>query len=358
MANRKHNRRGIGKVIACLFLIAIIGLGAAWGTGYGLTGEANPGNWTKKPTDKVTANVAVSNDGQLMESGSVYNMPAGFTFLAARSTSSETTEYVLGGEITLTAALSNEYINGMFDWSANFANPAAEWAQGKHTDYYISITPLEDGRKATVKYLAPFAEQIILTATLQGTESSDTCTIDYLYNVKSVQQFSTWHFTDYVCFSIAVTYNETGTLKGEYSFGKLGISIDNDFCLRIKNYLKFDISFKNYFVASFSELIEPSFDTDEDGFYLETNEEITPTLFIKDFDGYDEAHQNAIKYAWYAANKATNKGNNAYLDFGADYIYKGNLIARIEESDLGCCVNAAQYGNITPSVTLNKNYAF
>ena len=84
MAGNKKKGGGIGKVIACLLLVVIIGLGASWGTGFALTGEANPGNWKKQNSEAVTPNtVAVTNDGQLMESGNVYNMPAsGFTFLS------------------------------------------------------------------------------------------------------------------------------------------------------------------------------------------------------------------------------------------------------------------------------------
>ena len=43
MAGNKKKGGGIGKVIACLLLVVIIGLGASWGTGFALTGEANPG---------------------------------------------------------------------------------------------------------------------------------------------------------------------------------------------------------------------------------------------------------------------------------------------------------------------------
>ncbi len=361
MAGNKKKGGGIGKVIACLLLVVIIGLGASWGTGFALTGEANPGNWKKQNSEAVTPNtVAVTNDGQLMESGNVYNMPAsGFTFLSARSTSSETTEYVAGGEVTLSAELSNEYINGKIEWSVNFPNPSSAWATGKVADYFISLTPSEDSRQVTLKYLAPFSEQIILTATLQGSESSDTCTIDCLYQVTSiVLSEREYYFEDYVCLSMQGYYNEIGTLKGDYTFKNLYISIDEDFRSQVKNYLKFDIVFKPYVVNSFSELIEPSFDTDEDGFYLETNEQITPALFIEDFDTYDEAHQNAIKYAWYAAQRATNNSNNAYIDYGTNYNYKGTLIQSLEESDISFYVSARQYSNLTPSVTLNKNYVF
>ena len=49
MAKARYQKRsGAGKVaaaIAAILLIAIIAFGAVWGTGFALTGKANPAEW-------------------------------------------------------------------------------------------------------------------------------------------------------------------------------------------------------------------------------------------------------------------------------------------------------------------------
>lgn len=345
----------VAAVVAVLLVLAVVGLGSAWATGWAITGEVNPSNWKNTAEATEPRTVAVTNDGQALTNGCTYDMPAGFTFLSARSVSSETLEYVAGGEITLTAELSNEYINGKFDWSADFANSSSAWAQGKVASYYVGLEPIDGGRQVKLNYLAPFSEQIILTATLQGTESSASCTIDCLFRIKSVQPSTGWHFTDYVCLGVTPKYVDNGTVKGELTFHSIYASIDESFQNKVKSFLNFDIDFKGYYANSFDNSV---YDSDENGFYLDTNVEITPTLFIKNYETYDEEHQNAICYAWYAANKATNNSNNATYDFAVDYNYNGQFVEKLEESEIGCCVNAIQYRDLAPSVTLNKNYAF
>ena len=345
-----------GRAVAAVLALAVAAWGGAWATGYAITGNANPAKWKDKQTTTTTPRtVAISSDGQALTSGCTYDMPKGLAFLSARSFSSETTEYVAGGEITLTAELSNEYINGRFDWSVDFANPDAEWAQGKVASYYVGLEPIDDGRQVKMKYLAPFSEQIILTATLQDTKNSASCTVDCLYDVLQIEAICGWHFTDYVCLSETSRLSETGTVKGDFSFASLYCSIEERFQSEVKNFLNFDITFKAYYAAEFENCIP---DNRENGFDMETNVEITPALFIKDFEAYDEEHQTAIKFAWYAANKATDNSNNAYFDFGINYNYNGIFCELLQESDIACCVNAHQYSDLAPSVTLNKNIVF
>lgn len=357
----KTKKSVAGRVVAavlCILLLAVAALGGAWGTGYALTGEANPANWKSFKPSGATAThttVAVSSDGQLMENGKAYEMPAGFTLLSARSFSSETTEYVAGGEITLTAGLSNEYINGKFDWSADWANPDAEWAQGKVATYYVALEPSEDGKEVTVNYLEPFSEQIIIIATLQGSDSSDSCTIDCLYDVDIKQVNANGYFEDYVCCDIFTTFGAVGTVKGDVNFKSVGVSIDIDFQERVKNFLNFDIKFKRYTGTGFAES-EISYD--ETGITLDSNTQITPALYIDGFDELDEEHQTAIKYAWYAANKATGNGYNSMLDVECNYNYSGTYIRAVENMEIVFLVSAQQYSDLAPSVTLNKNVVF
>lgn len=354
---KKNVVKGILTAFGGIIGILVIACAGAWGGIYAVTGEANPLNWAglKNPTATTPRTVAISSEGEELKDGEAYAMPAGFTFLSARSTSSATTEYVAGGEITLTASLSNEYINGKFDWSADFKDPNAEWAQGKVAGYYVALEPSEDGRKVTVKYLAKFSEQIILTATLQGSDSSDSCTIDCLYDVYIKKVNGNCHFTDYVCFNILTTFGDVGTVKGDVIIESVGISVDIDFQEQLKNFLKFDIKFKRYNGTGFAEN-EVSYD--ETGIYLDSNTFITPALFIEGFDDYDEEHQTAIKYAWYAANKATENGYNSMLDVVCSYSYAGTFIQTVENMEIVLLISAIQYSDLTPSVTLNKNVIF
>ena len=358
---------GIGKVIGCLLLVVIIGLGASWGTGYALTGEANPVNWRKAEnsdeTDKSAQIVAFSSDGTPMEQGGSYAMPAGLTYTAKQS------EYAPSGEITLTASLDNEYINAKYDWSVNFADPSTTWAADKIATNYVTVTPLTDGgNKAHITYLNAFAEQLIITVSLRGStseSSSDTCTVDCIKAVTMKDpSLDCTDFSDGACFGIDLEFG-VGTVQGRVEFDTARLYVYDDFQSAVQDYLTFQISYKSAGVVSDEKVlkIEPYqgnfigfLDIKVDGnyFYFDYSD------FIKDFDTYDDAHKDAIKYAWYHAY-ADKGGNysNLIMDVDFSYHFQNSKISGFAESDYrNCCLYGEEGYYIEPSVTLNKNVAF
>ena len=229
---RNRQKRGgkvIAIIIAAVLLLAAGGCAGAWGAGFALTGEANPTKWASlKPVELLPRTVAITNEGQALTNGCTYDMPAtGFAFLSeARN---NYTEYVADGEITLTAEIDNEYINGKFDWSADFANASSAWAQGKVTSYYVGLEPIDGGRQVKVTYLAPFAEQIVLTATLQGTESSASCTIDCLKTVTLENPDSCGtDIADYIAFQSYYNYG-VGTVEGDFELAYFRLELKQNF---------------------------------------------------------------------------------------------------------------------------------
>ena len=62
----------------------------------------------------------------------------------------------------------------------------AEWSGGKTVTEYVTATPAEDTRSVTLTCLAAFGDQIVLTATVSGTNNSATATVDYLRKVEGL----------------------------------------------------------------------------------------------------------------------------------------------------------------------------
>ena len=126
--------------------------------------------------------VAVDDNGNDMLNGETYEMPSAMTF---RSSAPNTTKTV-----TLTATVEpSTAANKNLDWSLAWKNAGTAWATGKTVTSYVTVTPTSDGANtASVKYLADFGEQIILTVKSRVNENaSATCTIDCLQAVSFKQ---------------------------------------------------------------------------------------------------------------------------------------------------------------------------
>lgn len=64
---------------------------------------------------------------------------------------------------------------------------SADWSSGKEVTEYVTATPAEDTRSVTLTCLAAFGDQIVLTATVAGTNNSASATVDYLRKVEGFQ---------------------------------------------------------------------------------------------------------------------------------------------------------------------------
>lgn len=71
------------------------------------------------------------------------------------------------------------------DWSVEWVNPSASWANGKSASSYVQVTPNTDGSNvATVRLLNPFGAQIKVVCSMRNMpESKGECLVDYVRRV-------------------------------------------------------------------------------------------------------------------------------------------------------------------------------
>ena len=364
---------GGAKVIAFILLVAIVAYFVT-ALAFGIKAGApvwKPWEWGKAgktqtqpggdDADNNNPVIAVGSDGEAIRAGSAYSLRRsadnGITYL---SETRDNQTYVPDGEIIVSAELSNEYVNGAFDWSVDFVNPAAEWAVSKVAAYYVSVTPIAgDSSRATLRYLAPFGEQLRLTATLRGSDSSDSCTIDCVKPVTSYKiEYGNNDFDDWSEFSNYSIVYGTGTITGTFEFVSGRIEIKDSFIDDFKSYLKFDVNIK---VANYTSIDVTDTTAYSDTYIIKCGD-IMYSMFIKDFDNYDTAHKEAIYYAWYTAYKPYwgTANVNALLDCDFNYVYNGVKISGHYCSDEPTVrLIGSNYGaDVAPNTTLNKNYVF
>lgn len=368
-AAQKKQVHPLLKAIAFIIVLAVVAyLTASISIGLVKSGkpEWNPVNWkvtTPGGTDTGDDGndnpvIAVGSDGEAIRAGSAYSLRRsadnGITYLTEAQNNQT---YVPDGEIIVTAELSNEYINGAFDWSVDFVDPAAEWAVGKVADYYVSVEPVAgDSTSATLRYLAPFGEQIRLTATLRGSDSSDSCTIDCVKQVTSfsVKSYDT-DFGDTNTFGISIVFG-LGTVTGNFKFNHGYVAVEEAFRTYVQSYLKFDVAFKT--MSFYADDVTWT-DSYNSGALCECGD-VAYSMFIEGFDEYDDAHKEAIYYAWFTAfDKDYDGGSNVVFDINYIYLYNGATISGFIDSDCIGYLSGSNYGyDIAPNTQLNKNYVF
>lgn len=123
------------------------------------------------PTGGLSGGLTV-NAGE--ENGAISLFAAGDVVTNDNGTESTTinVETVYPSEVVIDFSLA---------WSGS-----ADWSSGKEVSAYVTATPAEDTRSVTLTCLAAFGDQIVLTATVSGTNNSATATVDYLRKVKGM----------------------------------------------------------------------------------------------------------------------------------------------------------------------------
>lgn len=153
--------------------------------------------WKDKPVDENPVQeqeqeaVVTDGDGNVMESGKVYAMPANMVFAATAAEPSDAKD-----GITLKATIDPDTAaNQNVDWSVSFVNPSSSWASGKTVTDYVTVTPTSDGAlTATVQCLKAFGEQIKITVTSRANEyATAECTVDY---ARRITDFTFYSFPD------------------------------------------------------------------------------------------------------------------------------------------------------------------
>lgn len=135
----------------------------------------NVKTWRLKPATVESEVVAVDENGNEMNSTSVYEMPGAMLFKSGGTPD--------GVSVTLTATVYPETAsNKTVDWSIAWQNPNGEFARGKTATDYATVTPTEDGSlTATVTCLQAFSTEIILvTVTTRDRGYTASCELHYI----------------------------------------------------------------------------------------------------------------------------------------------------------------------------------
>jgi len=349
------------KVIAVLLVL----VAAAYVVTSLVTKQWNPVKWvnvdevSKEQQQNKSDVIAVTSDGKKLLTTNSYAMPRAMTFVAKQSTYSKSKEF------NVTATLSNKYINGKFDWAVSFVNPSSTWATGKTAEYYVKAEPTADGSAtATIKYISTFSEQIQITATLRGSGSSDTCTVDCLKNAEMYSCWvDTWDFGENISGGCELKILE-GTALADYQTKYAYYGIDPNFVNAVQSYLKFDINFQAFSITEFvnnkSLAIE---EQSENRLQLSFNAErsLTYADFIENFEAFDDEHKAAVYYAWYHAASDFSSRNETYVqfEFGVEAYVNGVNTTKFFAYEESSEISGELLGkDVQPSVTLNQNVVF
>lgn len=184
------------RALACLLLAGIIGAGVWIGvasngfrdfSSFGSKKEQVQTDPPEEEEPKHEDSGVTDENGLELVSARRYEMPRQMIFSLATVQSVSASE---GVKIRATIT-PDDATNKLVDFTFEFKDPDSEWATGKEASTYISITPDDDGSPdATVKCLAPFGEQIVITATSRGMTEDEqhvkgTCNVDYLQKVET-----------------------------------------------------------------------------------------------------------------------------------------------------------------------------
>ena len=351
----------------CAGLLAVVIGGGTCAMGYASRNEA--GKWfrnsdlatwhwsDKKTKETMSWGAAIDDVGNELNGKTTYAMPEGLAFYAMFN--DDLAKNMVAPSVTVTCSHNFEFNNVLVDWSV-------EYPSGASASDVVTVTPTADGSlTASITCTGEFSEPLTLKATERGnTDNVATCKIDFVKRIKSFQSINIQDndFGNTGGLDCRVNFT-TGTVNGNLKVSEVIYQISNNFQIDVQRYLKFNIKFK-YYTAKNLILNADSYETVR---YSADGEEWAYEMFIQDFSTYDEAHKNAIKYAWYTA--FTNgkyweqKISNVELNVNFQVIYNGNVIQNYAESDYigGSSANqltGEYYGeDLSPDLTLNGNLA-
>ena len=183
---KRHQKSDVIKWIIAFALIFVL-LAGLIGTWVVLFEDDAP----EEESPAQTETVVTDGEGNAMESGKVYAMPANMVFAATAAEPSDAKD-----GITLKATIDPDTAANLnVDWSVSFVNPSSSWASGKTVTDYVTVTPTSDGAlTATVQCLKAFGEQIKITVKSRANEyATAECTVDY---ARRITDFTFYSFPD------------------------------------------------------------------------------------------------------------------------------------------------------------------
>ena len=185
----EHKKSDAVRWAVVFILIAVLAAGTA-GAWTVLLRDGHAGGAEEQPREEAVCPgpAATDGEGNAMESGVVYAMPAAMVFAATAAEQSSA-----GDGITLQATVIPEAAdNKAVVWSVTFADPASAWAAGRTVTDYVTVTPsAEDGTQATVKCLQAFGAQITVTVTSRlNAHAKAECVLDYARRITDMSLWS------------------------------------------------------------------------------------------------------------------------------------------------------------------------
>ena len=347
-------------IVVAAVLVVIIGFAyvgvSIWRAAWNPVQWIKPGTALEQPDEskKSTWGGVIDDVGNEMNAEATYAMPAAFAFYSNTSDDLAQQLNLAAPAVTVTCSHNFEFNNVLVDWSV-------EYPSGASASDVVTVAPTEDGSlTASVSCIGQFDKPLTLKATLRGNaEKTATCKIDYVKRIQSFKEIivNGGDFDEVGGVYISPEFS-IGTTVGTLKSTKLIYTLTDNFKSTMEKYLKFDIKFKSYIANDLTFIQKPSGAFDSEGEIFEYD------MFIQDFDKYDDAHKNAIYYAWSTAylNRSDKKYNgNVEITLTVEISYNGKVIGNFTETDYnstGNTISGDAYGyGISPDLTLNGNFA-
>jgi len=303
-----------------------------------------------------TNGVVYDGDGNAMDSGEVYEMPASMVFSATYS-----------AELASRLDLSDMYVNVSVSHNFPYNNVKVDWSaayiDGTDCSEAITVTPDSDGSNtAKIVCSAPFSKQVVVTATVRdNADSKVTCVLDYVKSLTSISEFGMTgtDFGDSAGVDFTASLSE-GTITPDICLDYVKFYLKDNFKTAVQSYLTFDIEF---LTASLNDIAGEAEISEGDVLVAcETGGTYSWAWFIDGFDDFDDEHKQAIYYAWFHAwNDRDSSGKYLMMtvDTSVTAKYNGNSFGNVQESDyIGdgyLYLSGEQYGyELTPSLSFNN----
>lgn len=354
------SKTAVKNIIMAVSVVLAVGLLAGFIAYFVVFNDKTDGNKQTETDSVQTVGKVYDGDGKELETGKTYELPKNMAFSARVSEPLASQLNLAPMSVNVTVSHSLPLNNIKVDW-------AAKYSDGTDASRAIKITPSYDGSAtATISCLMPFNKQVLVTATLRNDKNSTaTCKVDYVKRLESVSQFSTTgtDFMDSAGVDFYVTFSD-GTIMPDVYLDSVWLNLKDSFKEAVKSYLKFDIEFTNGVMRNIKgELFE---NYGKIGYTCEPGGGYDYAWFIKGFNDMDDAHKQAVYFAWYHGwldQSENDRFSMMTVDYSVTGKYKGNSFGNVNETEyIGggyLYLSGEQYGgDILPSLTLNDNVAF
>lgn len=201
--------------------------------------------------------VAVDGNDKPYNNVDYYDMPNNLIFTSSLS---EETIATVNLQATISPATATDK---RLEWTAKFADPNAEWANGKAISDYVNIAVDEvDNTKATIACRQAFGEQIIISVkSIDNPNAKANCTLDFARRVIGAElYYGDWQMNLGGDTEFKFNINENGkplggTVRCDYIFSDT-YTVEDSFSYRVESYVpKNENNEDNHFSLNNTECI-------------------------------------------------------------------------------------------------------